>query len=56
MEEDFSILPEKLQTPLSIALGASPLFLLAPCLLVNISLEKPKILEAGNIVMAYGMI
>jgi hypothetical protein len=56
MEEDFSISPERLQTPLSVALGASPLFLLAPRLLANVSLGKPKILEVGNTVMAYGMI
>ena len=56
MEEDFSFSPEKLQTPLSVVLGASPLFLLAPRLLANISLGKLKILEVGNAVMVYGMI
>jgi hypothetical protein len=48
MGEDISLSPEKLQTPLSVALAASPLFLLGPRLLANVSIGKPRILEVGN--------
>jgi hypothetical protein len=45
--DDFSLSPEKLQTPLSVALGISPLFLLGNRLLANVSLGKPKIVEVS---------
>ena len=41
----FSFSPEKLQTPLNVALGISPLFLLAPRWLANVSIGKPKIID-----------
>ena len=41
----FSFSLEKLQTPLNMALGISPLFLLAPQWLVNVSIGKPKIID-----------
>jgi hypothetical protein len=43
--DHFSFSPEKLQTPLNVALGISPLFLLAPRWLANISIGKPKIVD-----------
>lgn len=48
MGEDLAISPERLQTPLSVALGASPLFLLGPRLLANVSIGKSRILEVSN--------
>lgn len=43
--DGFSFSPEKLQTPLNVALGISPLFLLAPRWLANVSIGKPKIID-----------
>ena len=40
-----SFSPEKLQTPLNVALAISPLFLLSTHLLANMSVGKAKILE-----------
>lgn len=40
-----SFSPEKLQTPLNVALAISPLFLLSTHLLANVSVGKAKILE-----------
>jgi hypothetical protein len=47
-EEDLSFYSEQLQTPLSVALGISPLFLLGNRMLSNISMGKPKILEVSS--------
>jgi hypothetical protein len=43
--DGFSFSPEKLQTPLNVALSISPLFLLAPWQLANVSIGKPKIID-----------
>jgi hypothetical protein len=43
--DNFSFSLEKLQTPLNVALGISPLFLLVPWGLVNVSIGKPKIID-----------
>jgi hypothetical protein len=47
-EEDFSFYSEQLQTPLSVALGISPLFLLGNRMLASICMGKPKIVEASG--------
>jgi hypothetical protein len=43
--EGFSFSPEKLQTPLNMVLGLSPLFLLGNRWLSNVSIGKPKIID-----------
>lgn len=47
--EDFSFAPEKLQTPLNVALGISPLFLLGTRWLANVSIGKPRIIDVSII-------
>jgi hypothetical protein len=44
IDDDFSLSPEKLQTPLNVALAISPLFLLGTRQLANLSMGKPKLL------------
>ena len=45
MDNDFSLSPEKLQTPLNVALAISPLFLLGSRQLANLSMGKPRLLH-----------
>ena len=40
-----SISPERLQTPLNVALGIPPFFLLGSYLLANVSIGKPRLVE-----------
>jgi hypothetical protein len=47
--DDVFLSPERLQTPLNVALGVSPLFLLGPRMLANISLGKRKIVSVCTI-------
>lgn len=56
MDDDFPLSPEKLQTPLNVVLGISPLFLLGGRQLANLSMGKPKLLQvrtASHVMMAY---
>jgi hypothetical protein len=46
--EDLSFYSEQVQTPLSVALGISPLFLLGNRMLASICMGKLKIVEASG--------
>jgi hypothetical protein len=46
--DGFSISPKRLQTPLNVALGISPLLLLGSHLLANVSIGKLQIIEVLN--------
>lgn len=54
--QEFSFAPEKLQTPLNVALGISPLFLLGTRWLANISIGKPKIIAVRVITLPYNVL